>query len=340
MSRRLYLDRTPGEARGVVTLDGRPERLLIERADADRGPRLGARYRARVVQLSGDGGLAFLDLGGGEAAVLPLKRGSPLAQGALVEGEVAAERRAEKATVLRLIAPTTGAPGLVFDGPSLEAQLSAFAPEVGIVGGDEARETADEAEETALAMVHELADGLRLCIEPTRALTAVDVDWSAPGGLPARRSLKANLAAIAEAARLLRLKAIGGPVVIDLVGFPRPPEALQAAAREAFAPDGPGVTVLPVNRLGQLPIAKPHRQTPVAELLLARDGRPSARTVAQRLIRALRREAAADPGARLVGVASPEVAAELEPLIAGLGPRFALKAELGWDRLNTDIRRA
>ena len=40
--RRAFLDRSPGETRGVVLLDGRPERLLIVR-DGDATPRLGAR---------------------------------------------------------------------------------------------------------------------------------------------------------------------------------------------------------------------------------------------------------------------------------------------------------
>ena len=50
--RRTFLDRSPGEARGVVLLDGRPERLFIERDGEEQGPRLGERHRARVEELS------------------------------------------------------------------------------------------------------------------------------------------------------------------------------------------------------------------------------------------------------------------------------------------------
>jgi hypothetical protein len=36
-ARRAYLDTTPGEIRGVVTLDGRPEHLMLARDDDLRG---------------------------------------------------------------------------------------------------------------------------------------------------------------------------------------------------------------------------------------------------------------------------------------------------------------
>ncbi len=336
--RRLFLDRCPGEARGVVTLDGRPERLWIERDGAQGGPRLGERHRGRVEELSPGLRLARLVLEGGQEAALQLPKAEPPRRGSAVEVEIAAEERAGKAAVARLIGPAAGAPQRLSDAPSLEDRLQAAGPESGIVVGDEAREIADEAEEAVLAASHRLAGGLLLHIEPTRALVAVDVDWAGTPRPSAAAVMRANLEALAEAARLLRLKALGGAVAIDLVGFPRDREGLQVAAREAFAPDGPGVSVLPVNRMGLLIVAKPHRERPLAETLCAADGRLSARSVAQRLVRALERQGRADPGARLVAACAPEVASELEPLVDRLGPRFGALATLGWDRLKTDIR--
>ena len=46
--RTLFLDRGIGESRGVVLLDGAPERLLIVRDGDDARTRLGARHVARV----------------------------------------------------------------------------------------------------------------------------------------------------------------------------------------------------------------------------------------------------------------------------------------------------
>ena len=79
MSRRaLFLDEGFGERRGVVTLDGRPERLLIER-DGSGSARLGARFVARVTRIDRASALAFLDLGS-EEAVLNLEFGVQGAQ--------------------------------------------------------------------------------------------------------------------------------------------------------------------------------------------------------------------------------------------------------------------
>ena len=336
--RRLYLDISPGEVRGVATLDGLAERLFIERSGVDLGPGLDARYRARVAEIAGDLKLARLDLGQGLLGVLPLKPGAGLARGATVEVETAAEARGDKAAVFRLIGAGDGKPGLLSPAPGLDVRLQAAALGVGIVRGAAAREAADAAEDAVLAVQHALPGGVSLSIEPTRALTAVDVDRAASAGASAKTVMDANRTAIGHAARLLRLKGLGGAIVIDLIGFPRDGGALQAAARVAFAPDEPGVAVLPVSRLGLLQVSRPHRERPLAERLCDLDGPLSARSIAQRLARALEREGRADPGARLVARCAPETAAPLRPLVAELGPRFSVEEALGWERSKTDIQ--
>jgi hypothetical protein len=335
--RRLYLDRGPGEARGVVVLDGRPERLMIERQGEAAMPRLGERWRARVEEVSQGLGLARLVLGEGLQAALPMSKAVRPNRGALVEVEIIAEPRSDKAAIARLLGASSGPPERLQAGPDLQARLAAAAPDAEIIAGEDAREAADAAEEAALAVVHHLPRGLLLHVEPTRALTAIDVDWSGPARPSVAAGMRANLQAVAEAARILRLKAIGGAVAIDLIGFPQGSAELQAAARAAFAPDGPGVAVLPVNRFGLLQLAKPHHERPLGEVLCAADGRLSARSVAQRLARALEREGRADPGSRLVADCAPEVAIELQPLVQALGPRFQARERVGWDRLKTDI---
>ena len=338
MTRRLFLDRGPGEARGVVLLDGQPERLWIERDGEAPWPRLGERYRARVEEITPGLSLARLALGEGLEAALPLSKSVQPHRGAILEVEIAAEPRAGKAAAARMVAPASGSPGRLASAPALEARLRAAAPGVELLGGDDAREAADEAEDAALAIGHPLAGGITLYVEPTRALTAVDIDWSGRANPSAAAAHRANLEALGAAARLLRLKAIGGAVAIDLIGFPRDREAVQAAARTAFAPDDPGVVVLAPNRFGLLQLAKPHRDRPLTNVLCADDGRLSVRSVAQRLARAMERQGRADPGARLVAECAPEVAEPLRPLVQALGPRFEVTQVLGWDRLKTDIR--
>jgi Ribonuclease G/E len=332
--RRLYLDVSPGERRGVVQLDGSPERLLIER-DGEGGIRLGALYRGRVVAVSPRLGLARLDLGE-ETASLKLTRDQPLAEGAIVEVEATAEAgRGKGAFVALKAARAEGRLGLLRPAPPLVQRLRAYAPDVAIVEGEDARDAADEAQAQALAREHAFPGGLNLCIETTRALVAVDVDLSetgAPG--PA---LKANLAAIRHTARLLRLKALSGLVVIDLIGFPQEKARLHAASLEAFAPDGGDVVIGPLSRFGALELALPRRDRPLAERLLDAGGQPTARTVAQATVRALQRRARFEAGSRLTATCAPEVAAALRPLAAELGPMFQVREAVGAGRADPDI---
>lgn len=327
--RRLYIDRAPGETRGVVTLAGRPERLLIER-DADIAvQRLGARAVARVARLDKTLASLFLDLGEGPEAVAPLAPG--LAEGASVEIEIAAEARTGKGAVARIVGPAQGPPRLVAAAPTLEDRLAAFAPGEAIVGGAEAREAADAAQDAALAIEHPLPGGGSIAVEPTRALTAIDVDLGGRAGDSRQAARAANLAAIAEAARVLRLKGLGGLIAIDLVGRGHDGAAMSAAAKAAFAPDEPGVSIGPISRFGVLELAIPRRVRPLAEILCDGEGRLSALSQGLALLRALERAAVADPGARLSARAGADAisaaAAHMDVLTARFGARLSLEPD-------------
>lgn len=330
--RRLYLDRAPGEDRAVVTLDGRPERLLIARIDDPPDPPLGARYIARLARIERSMSSAFLDLGGEGQALLALTGpAKSLAEGASVEIEIAGEARRGKVAQGRLIGTAQGAPRRLDAPLELIERLRAFAPDTPVIEGAEARERADDAEAAVVAVEHPLIGGGSLAIEPTRALTAIDVDLGARGGDARRAARQANLTAIGEAARLLRLKGLGGLVVFDLVGEGHDGAALTETARLAFAADGPGVSLGPVSRLGTFQLSLPRRMRPVAERLCDETGAVSVATIALRLLRALEREGRADGGARLLGRCAPPVAVAAGPyaaaLIQRLGPRFEIRAE-------------
>lgn len=343
--RESFLDRGIGEARGVVTLDGRPERLIVRRYDDDPRLLLGARLAARVESLEPALGSAFLDLGGGAQAILPFKSDAKPVRGAMVEVEIRGEPRRGKLAVARALGPADGAPRLLAPAPDLIEVLRAIVRDVEPAEGAVAREVADEAEAEALEVLHPLPGGGTLAVEPTRALTAIDVDLGERKGSDAKRvTRQANLSALAEAARLLRLKGLGGIVVIDLVGRGHDGQALLAAARAAFAPDNPGVAIGPVGRFGTMEISLPRRTRPLIEQLCRDDGRPSDRTLAQRLVRRLEAEALAQPGARLVAACAPDVATAAAPLAEMLkqriGARFALSPEPSLARERLDVAAA
>ncbi|MBL8552942.1 MAG: ribonuclease E/G [Phenylobacterium sp.] len=343
--RAIFLDRSVGETRGVVTLDGRPERLILVRDDDDPRLSLGARLVARVASVEPAVATAFLDLGGGLEAILPFKPDARPVRGAAVEVEIRSEPRAGKLAVARELGRGEGAPRLLQAPPGVADILRAIVRDADPAGGRAARAAADEAEAEALETIHPLPGGGALAIEPTRALTAIDVDLGERKGADAKRAARqANLAALGEAARLLRLKSLGGLVVLDLVGRGHDGAALLAAARLAFAPDNPGVAIGPVGRFGTMELSIPRRTRPLAERLADATGGLSARTLAQRLVRRLEDEAAAQPGARLAAACAPDVAKAAEPLVQGLaerfGARFAVTADPVRPRERLDVSAA
>ena len=340
--RRLYLDAGVGETRGVVTLDGRPERLLIRRDGDERRLCLGAHLVARVRRLEPAIGSAFLDVGQGGEAVLPFRPEERPVEGQTLEVEVRSEPRRDKLAVVRAVGPADGAPRLLAHAPDIADQLRAFARDAAIVEGRKARDMADEAQAEALGVVHPLPGGGSLAIETTRALTAIDVDLGERKGADAKRvTRQLNLAALGAAARLLRLKSLGGLVVIDLAGRGHDGNALLAAARAAFAPDNPGVAFGPISRFGTLELTLPRRTPPLHETLCGPDGAPSDLTLALALIRAVEREAGAQPGARLAVRCAPAVAEAAQPLAEMLalriGARFTISEEGGFERERLEV---
>jgi Ribonuclease G/E len=343
MSRRsLYLDRALGESRGVVKLDGRPERLLIARTDDPPGQNLGARSVARVRRVDRSLASAFLDLGEGPEAILPLTgEARTLAEGAAIEVKVTVEARRGKGAVMRFIAIAEGTTRLLSPAPSLIERLAGFAPGCPVTEGGEARDAADAAEDAVLAIEHALPGGGAIAIEPTRALTAIDVDLGAASGDARQAARRVNLTAIAEAARLLRLKSLGGLIVFDLIGASHDGAALTKALAAAFEPDQPGVSIGPISRFGVLQLTAPRRARPVAEIICDASGAASPATIALRLLRALEREGRADGGARLTGFCAPATALAASPYISSLadrlGSRFEIRADPSFRRDQFEI---
>lgn len=340
--RTLFLDRGVGESRGVVMLDGQPERLLIARDGDAQATRLGAKHVARVRKVEPAFASAFVDLGGVEA-LMSFKPDSRPVEGQSLEVEIRTEPRRDKLATVRVLGPAEGSPRLLAAPPALAEQLQAFAREAEIVGGRQARQAADEAEADALQIVHRLPGGGDIAIEPTRALTAIDVDLGERKGNDAKRvTRQANLAALQAGARLLRLKGLGGIVIFDLVGRGHDGNALLTAARAAFAPDNPGVAIGPVGRFGTMELTVPRRTPPLSDLLCDSAGALSELTLALRLIRAIENEAVAYPGARLTAACCPGVAIAAAPLAeqlsARIGHRFTIEPATGFARERYEVR--
>lgn len=82
-----------------------------------------------------------------------------------------------------------------------------------------------------------LSGGGHMVIEPTRALVAVDVN-TGPDTSPAA-AMKANVAAARDLPRQLRLRGLGGQIVIDFAPMPKRDRAiLEQVLRAAFKAEG------------------------------------------------------------------------------------------------------
>jgi Rne/Rng family ribonuclease len=121
----------------------------------------------------------------------------------------------------------------------------------------------EEQLEQALAAEVALPGGGSLIIEPTAALTAIDVNG---GGRAAR---EVNLAAAEVVARQIRLRRIGGTIVVDFVDLATHRERmeLQAALESAFARDPAPVQISPVSAQGLVTISRERLGPSLAERL-------------------------------------------------------------------------
>jgi len=112
----------------------------------------------------------------------------------------------------------------------------------------------------------ELAGGLWMSVEPTRAMVAVDVNTGEDFGKGA--ALKANLAAAAELPRQLRLRGLGGIVTVDFApASKRERPQIEAALKKALAADPVQTDIAGWTPLGQLQLQRKRERRPLFELL-------------------------------------------------------------------------
>jgi ribonuclease G len=200
----------------------------------------------------------------------------------------------------------------------------------------------DDTFDRALSRTFALDGGGWVNIEATRAGVMIDVDSGTPEtGSPERVGLAVNLAAASAIAREIRLRSLGGGIVIDFVGLSHRGlrERVRDALTEELALDPACPQILGWTRLGHLELLRPRRRRPLSETLLEpRSGGPlvkTAVTVAHEALRALRREARAQPGRSWRLTIAPDVAAAFSggaaAALRALEDRFGRKIAIGAD---------
>jgi Ribonuclease G/E len=363
----LLISAGPGEWRAAGVEEDDAVELYVERGDT-KPP--GSRHLGRIVRVVPALDAALVDIGDERPGFLPLRDlpgGAKAEEGARLVVEVRREAWADKAPRLTAkiasgdLPALTGrappvqlspAPGLAAalalrltgpprrittDDAAILAELRVAFPETEIAH----RPTTDwpvdldAVFEAALSPSLTITQGGTVHIEATRAATLVDVDTGTPGtGSAQRAALAANRAAARLIARELRLRNIGGAVIIDFVGLARDAgrrghrDEIRQALEAALANDPMKPQSLGWTRLGHFELIRPRRGRSLGDALLEpgiRAKQPVA--TAHEALRKLLREARATPAANWRLSVSGQVAAALRgPAAAALQ---ALETRLG-----------
>ena len=313
---RILISRSPGERRVAWLLDGVLTEAWVERpARPDGvGDVLAARVSAVAPAMAG----AFLALPDGQTGFLPESEASasrrPLAE-VVQEGRLLVVRvtrgaqggKGPRVSVKRAPAIAATAPGLIERGPDAALRLRTSHPDSRIETDDAAEaarlgatlvprafDDAMEAEfETLAGPVVALPGGGRIIFQTTHALTAIDVDAGSHAGADRAAIQALNTAAIAEAARQIRLRACAGAILLDVAGLAaRDRATLEPTLRLALAPDRLA-ECLGTGPLGLFELRRARIHPPLAEVLAG----PLTQGLA--LLRQAAREAAHAPHRRL-----------------------------------------
>ncbi|MDB2407002.1 ribonuclease E/G [Jannaschia sp.] len=151
-------------------------------------------------------------------------------------------------------------PEHLLDGPDAQMQAWREWPEAPISEGWDL--VLDQLE--ALRSPQVSIGPVTLWIEPTRALIAVDVNTPEGGA----GGLRANLALAKELPRQLRLRGLGGQIVLDLAPMPKKDRrGFEAALRTALRADSVETSLIGWTPLGHMELTRRRERIPLEVLL-------------------------------------------------------------------------
>ncbi len=153
------------------------------------------------------------------------------------------------------------------DGPHLLAWRDWVEPAVieSTPGGFE-RHAVLDALDAVQGIQEPLSGGAFLFVEPTRALVAVDVNTGQDTSLAA--GVKANMACAKALPRVLRVRGLGGQIVLDLAPMPKKDRrAFESALRASLKSDSEETIMVGWTNLGHFELQRKRGRIPVRELL-------------------------------------------------------------------------
>ncbi len=345
----ILVCRSPGETRYALMAE---ETLLavVHRRDADVQP--GAVYHGRVKAPVPGTGAVFVDYGDTLPGVAYLK--APQPEGSAIAVTVSVPPRPGKGAELKPIKGEipSGAklPALAMPAPEPVVEwVARFGSAIRAIICQPLREVArvralldddapveshsaevdlfaafgvDEAVEAALRPDVKLPSGGSIIVEPTRALTVIDVNSG--GSDP----VKANAEAIQACALELRRRNIAGHIVIDIIPT-KSRSAIPKVMTKAVALDPVPTQVVGLTSLGLLEMTRQRMGLSLAEALMDR-GELSAASIAYRALRMVVRASARSGASKWLIAVAPDVAAVLQGSLvrAANEARETIKAEI------------
>jgi ribonuclease G len=201
-----------------------------------------------------------------------------------------------------------------------------------------------------------LPSGGWITLESTEALTAIDVNsgsFTASTGLE-ETSFKVNLEAADEIGRQVRLRGIGGLIVVDFIHLAEPQniERVIDVLTASISRDHTPTQISPMSEFGLVEITRKRVRDPLVKLMseccrnCSGHGRKRTRdSVALDVLRRVEREASAAPGKAIVVRASPEIVRwladhddEVRGALARRGaPRVVIEANDAFAREGFDV---
>ena len=123
-----------------------------------------------------------------------------------------------------------------------------------------------DALDTAQGIREPLGGGAFLFVEPTRALVSGDVNTGSDTSLAA--GVKANMACARALPRVLRVRGLGGQIVLDLAPMPKKDRrGFESALRAALKADSEETVMAGWTNLGHFELQRKRGRMPLAEVL-------------------------------------------------------------------------